>query len=164
MSLALLTVMAVNGFYLPTIARFFAGHDYVEVGNKFRAMLLGLISIGFVISFGWLSLGNYLLEWILGPGYESLKSLSWLIGLCMFIRFVAAPHGILLTAVGGNRHRVVVNGIALAAFSISVVCLSGIGFHGIMVSACISSTFTLVGTVLYLRRLSLPSILNLKAL
>jgi O-antigen/teichoic acid export membrane protein len=134
---ALLVADALNGVYLPKLAR--TGHAPTEFRRLGMQMTRHLLTIG-VLAFACTVAGSDVLVHLLfKDGYGPLVRLLPGFGLLMFIRYGGVPYGTFLTL--GNRQGVrvaAVAGVLLLAVGMNALLIPRLGLAGALVTSAVS--------------------------
>ncbi|AKR43393.1 oligosaccharide flippase family protein [Methylophilus sp. TWE2] len=149
----------LSNVYLPTLA---ANMKDRTVNKKYSSILNTKMLVFGGIGWAFFTfLGSSFSHYIYGQKYDEISSLWPYVGLLVWIRYIAASQGVLLTAYGKQKVRVYSQILSLITFGISSIwLLPRFGLKGMLI--CLSATYfvTLVIYFLNVLRKDIPSGFN----
>ncbi|MES2716507.1 MAG: oligosaccharide flippase family protein [Pseudomonadota bacterium] len=118
----------VGNVMIPRLARAH-GQRSARLVSDVRLTHLLLGAMGLVLALPLLFFAEPLVALLLGQQYGELVDLLPWLGLLVFVRYVAASAGVVITAIGMQRRRVAVQAVALCSLVLASVLLSSLSLQ-----------------------------------
>lgn len=113
----------VGNVMVPRLTQAF-GSGSAQLRSDVRLTHLMLGGMGFLLALPLVLLAKPLVNALLGEQYTELVDLLPWLGLLVFVRFIAASAGVVITAIGMQRRRVAVQMVALSTLVVTSIGLS----------------------------------------
>ena len=141
-----LAAQPFNNVMLPRLSRLSDNpKQWRKAARRFFVQQAGVGVAAFVLM---AALGPFMVGLLYTPAYAPVRGYMWLFGALAGARYVASALGIMVTALGHQRHRTKVNILALATFAAAAPLLSArFDIAGLISASIISILFIIMGNL-----------------
>lgn len=149
--------------YLPTLA---SNTSSTVTNNKYARMLnMKMLAIG---TAGWIFFtffGSLLSDLVYGEQFHEISMLWPYVGFLMWVRYVAASQGVILTAYGKQKIRVYTQGISIAVFlGMALFLIQYYGLKGMLLALSMTFISTFAIYIASLIKFKIPTGFNLASI
>ena len=139
-----LAAQPFNNVMLPRLSRLAATPEHWRVeANRFFILQAGVGAAAFALMAG---IGPFIIGLLYTPDYAPVRSYMWLFGALVAARYVQSSLGIMVTSLGLQKHRSIINASSLALFATAAPILASLlNERGMILAALIASMSSSIG-------------------